>query len=1344
MKILRSFSIRPAAVLLAVFLSVNAAAQPVPKQKIPDALKPWETWATWDDQEALQCPAPCTRASSPVAFWPSELNLSADVTGAEFRQRVTVFSPSWVPLPGGKGEWPEGILVDKTPWPVLEKDGRPVIHLASGTHEIVGLLAWKTMPQRVPLPSETGIVELEVNGTPVEAPLWDTEGNLWLNRNASPEEAAGPDYLSVNLYEVLEDGIPLWLRTRVELIVSGKSREEDLGSILPEGWKVSSVLSPIPVALDESGRAKAQVRAGKWTIEVTAFRMDDVRDIHFSAGAEPAAASALVGFLAKPDFRTVELAGATPVDVTMTTFPEDWRKMPVYQWDASRGFQITQRLRGMGEQAPEGLRIARLLWLDSDGHGLTFRDRITGKRQQIWRLNAAPGQDLGSVRSDGTGQLITRDPATGAPGVEIRSRNVSLEATGRMAAAGAPSATGWKTDADRLDATLHLPPGWRVFALLGADWVRGDWLTSWSLLDIFVVLIFSLAVFRLWGAGASVLAFAATVLSYQERGAPQLFWLLLLAPLAILRFLPPGRLRLLVATWKWLTIAAFVFTLVPFLSAQIQQALYPQLESLPPSVGALNRNSMQDKMAPVPQEAEVSSVDAELATAYSSPLRSTRSKGSAQKKQNLLYEAQARIQTGPGVPQWTWRTVQFGWNGPVSAQQTFRPLLIPASLERLLTLLRIGLLAGLVTVLLGVRRVRPPTRLATALALACLFSSQSAAQGQFPDQTMLKTLRERLVTSDLPPCTAEIPFVLLKISGNRLVMEAQIHAATLTAVPLPGRLPAWSPVSVLVDGKPGAALRREDNSLWVALTAGVHSVRVEGLLGEATEWEWTFLLAPRRVQIEAPGWNISGVNPDGVPEQQVFFARQQKTTGAGAAYDRQDFQTTAVVERSLELGLVWQVRTTVRRLTPHGKAIALRVPLLPGENVLSANVPLKDGAAEVRLAAGEEALAWESELTVSDTLALATREGDLWTEQWRLVASPVWNVAIGGLAPVFEPSSPELVPVWRPWPGEQTKLTISRPQPVTGATVTVRHAVHSVNLGDRQRTSTLEVGLTSSLGEDFLVGLPSSAQVTSLSLAGQSLPVRLENGHLVVPLRPGEQDLKIAWKTSTPLDSLAQIDAVTLPAPGANIDTVVSVPANRWILWTVGPLRGPAVRFWIVLAFSLAAALFLGRLRNTPLGVAEWMLLGIGLTQVSLPEALVVTAWLFLIAWRARPDFQKLSAPAYDASQILIAAATAAALGVLVRAVGAGLLGSPEMFLTGNGSTMKSLKWYLDRSGGQLPRPLVFSVSVWWYRLAMLVWALWLASALLRWLGQAWSAFTTGGSFRSLRRKSSPPPVPPQ
>jgi len=43
------------------------------------------------------------------------------------------------------------------------------------------------------------------------------------------------------------------------------------------------------------------------------------------------------------------------------------------------------------------------------------------------------------------------------------------------------------------------------------------------------------------------------------------------------------------------------------------------------------------------------------------------------------------------------------------------------------------------------------------------------------------------------------------------------------------------------------------------------------------------------------------------------------------------------------------------------------------------------------------------------------------------------------------------------------------------------------------------------------------------------------------------------------------------------------------------------------------------------------------------------------------------------------------------------------------------------------------------YRLTMLLWALWLASALLGWLNWGWACFSEGGLWRSPDRGPAPP-----
>ena len=106
---------------------------------------------------------------------------------------------------------------------------------------------------------------------------------------------------------------------------------------------------------------------------------------------------------------------------------------------------------------------------------------------------------------------------------------------------------------------------------------------------------------------------------------------------------------------------------------------------------------------------------------------------------------------------------------------------------------------------------------------------------------------------------------------------------------------------------------------------------------------------------------------------------------------------------------------------------------------------------------------------------------------------------------------------------------------------------------------------------------------------------------------------------------------------------------------------------------------------------------------------------------------------------------TATALGILLVAVHAGLLGNPEMFISGNGSSRTMLRWFQARSGPLLPQPGCVSISIWWYRLAMLVWALWLAAALLRWLRWGWQNFSSGGLFHKMGKSkiiTEPPPMP--
>ncbi len=1362
-------------------------AQPAPKPRtIPEALKGWEEWATWDDR-LRDCPPSYADAKVRQCFWPSRLGLQVDKAGARFDLTLTVFAETWVPLPGGTDAWPAEVKANGNALPVIERNGLPAVRLVPGVWKIEGAYRWAEMPQRLVLPKEVGILALNVEGKAIEAPVWDASGTLWLKRDGSTEET-DKDFISGKVHAQLEDGIPMWWRVEIELVVSGKSREEDFGHIIPEGWKIATAEGPLPIAIDNSGQLKVQVRAGKWTLKVEAFRSDNPKEIKYAAGASPATPDQLVAFQARPDFRLVEITGAPSIDVSQTSFPERWRALPVYRWETKGALKLEERQRGMGQLKPAGLTIARELWLDENGRGLTFRDRLNGAQQQTWRLDAAAGQDLGSVRNAGRGQLITRNPQTKAPGVEIRTRNLALEATGRMARSSGFSATGWEADADSLVTTLHLPPGWRLFALRGADYVRGDWVTAWTLLDLFLVLIFTLAVFRLFGIPAAAIALVGFVLSYHEPDAPRILWLCLLASVALLKYAPEGWMRKAAGFLRLGFILLLLIALIPFVIQQVQQTIYPQLESLRATsyrgIGMLGGMADNRAYAPAPvyreetesRDGATVEMDREqsdkpvttpppqqqvpqrsLPQASPVPLLSKKGRALSQSysaNENLQFDAKARIQTGPGVPEWSWRVATFGWNGPVESGQQVHPIYIPLWLQRIITIARVAALLALAGLLVGARqliaKLAPMFAKAAPLLLAGFFLgfAPSSVRAEFPEQSMLDTLRARLnEVPDAFPRAAEIPLATLTLSERRLVLEAEIHVAARCAVPLPGRLPAWSPVAVQVDGKPEAALRREGGSLWLVLSEGIHKVRVEGLIGEATDWEWTYQLRPRRVKVEAADWTWTGIKPDGTPEAQIFFARKQKavpTTASAAAYDRKDFQAIVLVDREIEFGLQWQVRTRVTRLSPGGKAVALRIPLLPGESVLTAGAVVKDGVIDVRLGAGQQAFEWESGLEPVEKLELQTRTGDTWVEKWQILPSPMWNVKLAGLPPIFEAGVADLVPVWQPWPGESVQLAIGRPEAVAGATVTVRRAVHEIEAGDRLRKSKLTLALNCSLGEDFAITLPAAAEVTALTSNGKAMPVRKDGAKVILPLRPGEQNVVLEWKLAEPLTTVLRAEEVRLPVESSNIQTIINLkPEKRWPLWVSGPQRGPAIRFWGILLCAAVAAYALSRAPQSPMGTAEWFLLCVGLTQASVVGALFVIGWLFLLTWRGTPRFQGLERWQYNLAQVGIAGLTLAALIILVTAVSAGLLGAPEMFITGNSSNAYALRWSQARGEAVLPQPSLVTISIWWYRLFMLLWALWLAAALLKWLRWGWQNINAGGFFRPAPAKVVEVPVPP-
>ena len=137
---------------------------------------------------------------------------------------------------------------------------------------------------------------------------------------------------------------------------------------------------------------------------------------------------------------------------------------------------------------------------------------------------------------------------------------------------------GWDQDFQGLSATLHLPPGWRLFAASGMDDATATWLMRWTLLDLFLVLLAGMAIGHLWGPATGLLGLAALTLLWQEPAAPTTIWLHLCAATALVRVLPEGRWSSLARAYRFGAFGVLALIALPFMVDQVRLALYPQLE----------------------------------------------------------------------------------------------------------------------------------------------------------------------------------------------------------------------------------------------------------------------------------------------------------------------------------------------------------------------------------------------------------------------------------------------------------------------------------------------------------------------------------------------------------------------------------------------------------------------------------------------------------------------------------------------------------------------------------------------------------------------------------------------
>jgi hypothetical protein len=1337
--------------LMLLFLLITFSS--FAEDSVPEQLKDWQAWVL-KDNENLSCPfinqTEYANQNNHICAWPGVLEIKVNQQGAVFQQSWEVLSKSRVPLLGNNKYWPNTVKVNGKNTAILDLKDQPVIELEKGKYLITGKLNWQQMPSSVSLPSQVALVNMSINDQLINFPKVENN-ELWFQE--STQGQAEQEALNVRVVRKISDGPYLQLETIIAIDVSGKMREVALGQVLPKNFDLAGIESEAPAYLDANGVLHSKLKPGRWEIIVNAYSLPTNLEWQRPPQSHHWPKDEVWAFESNEKLRFGKLSGTSVIDSGQVEMPANWYNYPAYLLTEKDSLRYDIQHRGKPLHLENKLTLNRTMWVSFDNSLYSFKDKITGSMVQDWRLSM-PAPFTLEAAEDQDGSVLITSLSADERGLENRYSKVNVKASGIVDATSSLSIAGWENDFERVSITLNLPPGNKLFAVFGADRVSDSWWSRWSIWASFIVLMASLAAFRLSGLVSGVLTALMLLVVFQENSAPVIAMLNLLVAIAVRKHQPFEKLKT-IAKMYWGASAVLVAgSILLFSATQLRTVIHPQLES--GNNDHYTQNS-KDSYA-VSSNIEISSPDSirklrvneqeaavEMVTVNGSKMRQADSFMER-------YQADALLQAGSGTPNWSWNQYSVKWNSPVAQGQTFELIILSKITYKILKLLGIALMLLWLFFLLKdalIPAIEKFKHKSTAALITVLFLmpvyTPTAEANSFPSPVMLDELKTRLLEApDCAPECALINSISISAKSNVLTLKLNIHANNQSAIALP-RSEFWQAQSFVLNDKPFLSVYRRNNWLYVPVAKGISTLVITGRLIPVDNFQLRFKDKPKRIDIErSDKWEVVGSQANVLSGNTLEFLANinaaQVDNPASTRFKQQPF---VKVKRVLTIDKMWTVKTTVERIAPTMGSLNLQIPTLTGEHVISDEIIVADKQVAVNISAGEKTFNWTSTLDRDIAMQLLAPNDKRFIEQWQIVVSPSWHLGLEGLPMIIEQQNAldYFSYSFYPYAGESLNLAISRPDAVKGEALAIDSV--SLNIDQGTRTSKLELDFLyrSTRGGEHIIDLPNNYQLIEVKTDGRTINLQPESNQLAIPISPGSHNIKISMRSNIESSLVFSPPEINLNAPSSNITTQVNVSNQRWILWAKGPLLGPAILYWGELLAFVFIALLVARVKFSPLNTIQWIILGLGLSLNNWGILVLIALWFAAItSSRYRPTNTERNL--FNLSQLFLYAFSAVAIVSLVAVVPISLLSSPSMGIEGYLSYGNTLTWFADKANGMLPSVTILSISVWFYKAIMLVWVLWLTTSILSWIKWAWKIIGERGYWQSSPAKKTEDEMP--
>ena len=1329
-------------VLITIIFASNVYSQEVPKD-----LKQWQGWVDYQ-QEFYECPffynKNSTSPSSRVCAWPQTLELNISENGGSFSVQWNIIQDSWVQLPGDKKAWPQNVKINDQAQVVQRQNDRPRIFLTKGNYTVTGVYDWDKRPENIEVPIQIADINLSIDNSPIR--FLQRKGNsLWLGENKSQDKKEANE-IDIEVNRLIIDGHPMTMYVVLNISVSGNARSEKLGMISQSPLQVTRIGGEISSYIDNEGFWWAQLKPGVWQIHASFNVLDWPDKLVFKPQGENWPKQEIWAYQDDKNIRITQIKGVQPINPEQSF--SQWQEVPNYLLNEGDVFEIIEQKRGTLNQT-EQLELYRNLWLSFDGNSYRSYDEIVGDKLGSWRLDGIAGYQLLSAKSQDENLLITQSKQ-GYQGLELRTPEIDLNINAEFDPNLLTTISPWQTSFNKISTNIYLPYGYLPLATTNVDKSKGIWLEKWKLWDIFIVMLMTVFCFKVLGVKTAIVAFITLVLGYHESKMPLIAWANIILGVALLSIKPNGKLLSLIRSYVIVSMLGLLMVLTPFVINQVRLLIHPQLES------QLATSSVNFSYAKKPARdrqrlEEMSQQNIQTYNASNAIMTEKASKGVKRKISNMVqsqeedmvelapivatgsklmsqdlvnrYQTGSILQAGKGLPEWKTNRINLSWDGPISDNQNFKLIVLPPFVRAIWRLLLV--VSSVMWLLFLIKkltsrftRLKSKKTTTALLFLLVLIPALGNAQS-FPSDELLRELHSRTYPEvDCKTNCASINSSQISVDGNKLQIELSYHAFENVVIDIPYSQD-WNIEKIVINGTVQSDRIMHQNRPWIKVSKGINAISLIGTLANRNNISINFPTTPGTITTTAKGWQIAGIDDNLLINNTLQLISTSEISTDSEQIKSTDIKPFVSVNRFITFDDNWSVYTVVERLAANQGAVNLSIPLLENEHPIEKLQYDSNGDVMISIAPNKDSFMWRSRIDKSDNFRLEAADNKHYLETWQILSSPQWNVNITGV-PIITPQDiiynmdDYFIHTYKPRPGEELTIQITRPDAVEGSIVSIDSVSNSFSVGKRATKTVTTINYRATQGGNFTIQLDDKAEINSVSYDGVDSNLTNENGLISVGFLPGNHKVVINWQVDQSFSTINTTPTISLDGQYTNIKQKINVSKNRWVLYGYSEGVGPAFLYWGEFLFFTVLAFFLAKIPFSMLKFWQWLVLGYAFGTVSWFAFGFITLWLFFIGWKKQQANEKVIS--HVLLQWFALIFTVITIIVFISSVAFGLLSYPQMGITGQNSYATNLNWYMDVYKGQLPTITLVSLPIWFYKGIMLFWSIWVSFSLLSWL----------------------------